>query len=173
MPCSLVVLIHVRLITINTMDLDIITSSHLTHVGLHGSIVMWVTFILRCYKAIIRRVSGLLIPIPIGLIFFSILWSIRMSMRSYIRCSRGCTMRWYIVRYMGSSMIWKLRRSRNRYMTCWHNRRNLDLWYYSVRSRRVVAVFWPEAPRELGGGWVVKKAFEGMGFEDDETCEGM
>ena len=67
MPRSLVGLIHIRLIAIQTMALAsvIITSSHMTHEGMHGSIVMQSTLIMRCYKAIVRRVSGLLIPVPI------------------------------------------------------------------------------------------------------------
>ena len=107
MPCSLVVLIHIRLIAICTMALasGIITSSHMTHDGLHGSIVIQSTLIMRHYKSIIRRLRGLLIPIPIRLIVLSVLWSIRMSMGSSIRCS----MRWSIVRYIGSSMSWTMR----------------------------------------------------------------
>ena len=37
----------------------------------------------------------------------------------------------------------------------------------------LVATFWLEVPHESGGGWVVKKALEGKGFEDDGTCKGM
>ena len=104
MPRSLIVLVHIRLISINTMALAIISSSHLTRIGLHGSIVMWVTFIMQCYEAIIGRVSRLLIPVPIGLIVMSILRSIRLSMRSSIRCPMGCPMRMFIVRDMGNSL---------------------------------------------------------------------
>ena len=82
MPFSLVVLIHIILIVIHTMALasGIITSSHMTHEGLHGSIVMQSTLIIRCYKAIFRRVSGLLIPVPMRLIVLSVIRSIRRSM---------------------------------------------------------------------------------------------
>ena len=104
MPCSLIVLVHVRLIAINTMALAIIKSSHLTRIGLHGSIVIWGTLIMQCYKAIIGRVSRLLIPIPIGLIVLSILQSIRLSMRRSIRCPMGCRMRSSMVRDMGNSL---------------------------------------------------------------------
>ena len=104
MPRSLIVLVHVRLIAINTMALAIITSSHLTRIGLHGSIVMWGTLIMECYKAIIGRVSRLLIPVPIGLIVMSMLRSIRLSMRSSIRCPMGCPMRSSLVRDMGKSL---------------------------------------------------------------------
>ena len=135
MPHSLIVLVHVRLIAINTMALAIITSSHLTHIGLHGSIVMWGTLIMRCYKAIIGRVRRLLIPVPIGLIFLSILQSIRLSMRSSIRCLMGCPMRMSTVRDMGNSLRWTIRRSRNRDMNSRHNRRYLNLRYYGVSSR--------------------------------------
>ena len=109
MPCSLIVLVHLRLIAINTMALAIINSSYLTCIGLHGSIVMWVTLIMQCYKDIIGRVSRLLIPVPIGLIVISMLWSIILSMRSSIRCPMGCPMRMPIVRDMGKSLRWTIR----------------------------------------------------------------
>ena len=136
-PCSLIVLIHVSLIVVNTMALAIISSSHLTRVGLHGSIMMWCSLTMRCYKSIIRRVSRLLILISIGLIVLSILWSIRLSMRSSIRCPMGCPMRISIVRYMGNSLRWTMRQSRNRNMTSQDNRRYLTLRYYRVSSHRM------------------------------------
>ena len=105
MPRSLIILVHIRLITVNTMALAIISSSCLTRVALHGSIMMCYTLTRRCYKAIIRIVSGLLIPVPIGLIVLSILRSIRLSMRSSIRCP----MRISIVRDMGNSLRWTVR----------------------------------------------------------------
>ena len=37
----------------------------------------------------------------------------------------------------------------------------------------LVVILWPKGPCELEGGWVIKKTFEGTGFEDDGTCEGM
>ena len=107
----------------NTMALAIITSSHLTRIGLHGSIVMWCTLIMRCHKAIIGRVIKLLTPVAIRLIVLSILQSIRMSMRSSIRCPmRSC-----IIRDMGNSLRRTVRRSRNRNMTSRDNRRYLTL----------------------------------------------
>ena len=109
MPCSLVILVHVSLIAVNTMAMAIITSSHLTRIGLHGSIVMWGTLIMRCYKAIIGRASRLLIPIPIGLIVLSILRSIRQSMRISIRCPMGCPMRMSIVMDKENSLRWTIR----------------------------------------------------------------
>ena len=135
MTRSLIVLVHVRLISINTMALAIINSSHLTHIGLHGSIVMWCTLIMQCYKAIIGKASRLLIPVPIGLIVLSILRSIRLSMRSSIRCPIGCPMRMSIVRDMGKSLRWTMRRSRNKNMTSRDNRRYLTLRYYRAISR--------------------------------------
>ena len=102
MPCSLIVLVHLRLIAINTMALAIITSSHFTRIGLHGSIVMQGTLIMQCYKAIIGILNRLLIPVPIELIGLFILWSIILSMRSSIRCPMGCPMRISIVRDMGN-----------------------------------------------------------------------
>ena len=131
MPRYLIVLVHIRMITINTMALAIICSSHLTRVGIHRIIMMWCTLTMRCYKAIIRRVSRLLIPVPRGLIVLSILQSIRMSMRSSIRCP----MRISIARDMGNSLRWTIRRARNRDMTSRHNRRYLTLRYYHVSSR--------------------------------------
>ena len=123
MPCSLIFLVHIMLTTINTMALAIINSSHLTRIGLHGSIVMWGTLIMRCYKSMIGRVSRLLIPVPIGLIVLSILRSIRLSMRMSI------------VRDMGNSLRWTIRQSINRDMTFRHNRRHLTLRYYHASSR--------------------------------------
>ena len=135
MPRSLKILVHIRLITINSMAMAIISSSHLTHVGLHGSIMMWCTLIMRCYKAIIRGESGFFIPVPIGLIVLSILWSIRLSMRSSIRCPMGCPMRSSIVRDMGNSLRWTVRRSRNKNMSSQDNRRYLTLRYYRASDR--------------------------------------
>ena len=137
MPRSLIILVHIRMITVNTMALAIITSSHLNRIGLHGSIVMRGTLIMRCYKAIIGRVSRLLIPVPIGLIVLSILQSIRLSMRSSIRCPMGCPMRMSIARDMGNSLRWNIRQSRNKDMTSRHNRRYLTLRYYCASSRRM------------------------------------
>ena len=65
MDHSLIVLIHIGLITITTMALTIVPSSRLTHVGWHGSTIMWCTLTIWGYKAVIWRVSGLLIAIPI------------------------------------------------------------------------------------------------------------
>ena len=134
MPRSLIVFVHIRMTTVNTMALAIISSSRLTRVGLHGSIMMWCTLTMQCYKDIIRGVSGLLIPIPIQLIALSILWSIRLSMRSSIRCPMGYTMRSSIRRDMGNSLRWTVRRSRNRNMTSRDNRRYLTLRYYCTSS---------------------------------------
>ena len=53
-------LIHIGLIT--TMALDIVLSSCLTRIGWHGSTIVPWTLTSRSYKAIIRRVSRLLIP---------------------------------------------------------------------------------------------------------------
>ena len=134
MRCSLIILVHIRLIIVTTMAMAIASSSRLTHVGPHGSIVMQGALIMRCYKAIIGRVSKLLIPVPIWWIILSIVWSIQMSMRSSIRCSMGCPMRRSIVRDMGSSMRWNMRLSKNRDMTSRHNRRYLNLRYYRANS---------------------------------------
>ena len=149
------------------MSLAIITSSHLTHVGLHGSIVMWGILIMRCYKAIIRRVSRLFIPVPVGLVFLSILRSIRLSTRSSIRCPMGCPMRSSIIRDLGNSLRWTVRRSRNRNMTSWDNRRYLTLRYYRASSCTMNMASSDISDR------VVKNAFEGVGFEDKGTFEGM
>ena len=53
-------LIHIGLIT--TMALAIVPSSHMTHIGWHGSTIVWWTLTIRSYKAVVRRVSRLLIP---------------------------------------------------------------------------------------------------------------
>ena len=60
---SLIVLIHIGLIT--TMALAIVPSSCLTRIRWHGSTIVWWTLTIRSYKAIIWRVSRLLIPTPI------------------------------------------------------------------------------------------------------------
>ena len=65
MDRSLIVLIHIGLITITTMALAMVPFSCLNCIGWHGSTIMWCTLTMWGYKAIIRRVSGLLIPIPI------------------------------------------------------------------------------------------------------------
>ena len=65
MDHSLIVLIHIGLITITTMALAIVPSSHLTRIGWHGSTIVWCTLTIWSYKAVIWRVSGLLIPVPI------------------------------------------------------------------------------------------------------------
>ena len=64
MDCSLIDLIYIGLITITTMALAIVPSSHLTHVGWHGNTITWCTLTMWGYKDIIRRVSRFLIPIP-------------------------------------------------------------------------------------------------------------
>ena len=56
-------LIHIGLIT--TMALAIVPSSHLNHIGWHGSTIVWWTLSIRSYKAVVRRASRLLIPAPI------------------------------------------------------------------------------------------------------------
>ena len=56
-------LIHIGLIT--TMALAIVPSSHMTRIGWHGSTIVWWTLTSRSYKAVIRRVSRLLIPASI------------------------------------------------------------------------------------------------------------
>ena len=61
-----------------------------------------------CYKAIIGRVSRLLIHVPIGLIVMSILLSITLSMRSSIWCPMRCPMRMSIVRDMRKSLRWTI-----------------------------------------------------------------
>ena len=104
MPHSLIVLVHIILKTVTTMAMAIVSSSRLTHVGWHGSTIMWCTLTIWSYKAIIQGVSGLLIPVPIRLIALSILRSIRLSMRSSIRCPMGCPMRSSISRDMGNSL---------------------------------------------------------------------
>ena len=63
MDLSLIVLIHIGLIT--TMALAIVPSSHLTCIGQYGSTIVWCTLTIQSYKAIIWRVSRLLIPTPI------------------------------------------------------------------------------------------------------------
>ena len=89
-PCSLIGLVDIGLISIDTMDLasGIVTSSHLTYVGL--CIIVWSTLRLGCYEATVRRLISGLIPGPIrciGLsIRHSIRWSIRRSIRWYIPC---------------------------------------------------------------------------------------
>ena len=65
MDLSLIVLIHIGLITITTMALAIVTSSRLTHIGWHGSTIVWCTLTIRSYKAVVQRISRLLIPTPI------------------------------------------------------------------------------------------------------------
>ena len=65
MEHSLIVLIHIGLITITTMALAIVPSSCLTCIGWHGSTIVWWTLTIRSYKAVIWRVSRLLIPTPI------------------------------------------------------------------------------------------------------------
>ena len=60
MDCSL---IQIGLIT--TMALAIVSSSRMTHIGWHGSTIVRWTLTSRSYKAIIRRVSRLLIPTSI------------------------------------------------------------------------------------------------------------
>ena len=63
MEHSLIVLIHIGLIT--TMALAIVPSSGLTHIGWHGSTIVWWSLTIRSYKAVIWRVNRLLIPTPI------------------------------------------------------------------------------------------------------------
>ena len=65
MDHSLIVLIHIGLITITTMTLAIVPFSCFTHIGWHGSTIVWCTLAIWSYKAIIWRVSGLLILAPI------------------------------------------------------------------------------------------------------------
>ena len=65
MDHSLIVLIHIGLITITTMALAIVPSSCLTHIRWHGRTIVWCTLTIQGYKDIIWRVSGLMIPIPI------------------------------------------------------------------------------------------------------------
>ena len=60
MDCSL---IHIGLIT--TMDLAIVPSSHMTHIGWRGTTIVWWSLTIRSYEAVIRRVRRLLIPAPI------------------------------------------------------------------------------------------------------------
>ena len=56
-------LIHIGLIT--TMALAIVPSSRITRIGWCGNTIVWWTLTSRNYKAVIRRVSRLLIPAPI------------------------------------------------------------------------------------------------------------
>ena len=108
MPFSLIGLVRIRLIVIHTMALasGIVTSSHLTHKGLHGSIVIWSIVGMRYYKAIIRRLVHGLIPGSIMWIFLSVTWFIRRSIRDSI----SWTMRWSTRR----SITWSI----GRYMSC-------------------------------------------------------
>ena len=63
MDRSLVVLIHIGLIT--TMALAIVLSSFLTYIGWNESTIVWWTLTIRSYKAVVRRISRLLIPTSI------------------------------------------------------------------------------------------------------------
>ena len=63
MDRSLIVLIDIGLIT--TMALAIVPSSRMTRIGWHGSTIVWWTLTSRSYKAVVWRVSRLLIPAPI------------------------------------------------------------------------------------------------------------
>ena len=56
-------LVHIGLIT--TMALAIVSSYYLTRIGWRVSTVVWWTLTSRGYKAVIRRVSRLLIPASI------------------------------------------------------------------------------------------------------------
>ena len=127
--CSLIVLIHIGLITVTTMALIIVPSSCLTCVGWHGSTIMWCTLTMWGYKAIIRRVSRLLIPIPIRWITLSILRPIIRSISHHIRCpmrqsiSRDTCSGSRNIRPESSNMT-----SRSMNMTSWNNG-----WYLNLR----------------------------------------
>ena len=82
--CSL---IHIGLI--NTMALAIVPSSHMTHIGWHGSTIVQWTLTSRSYKAIIRRVSRFLIVASIRLRTLSILRPIIGSIGHRMRCPMG------------------------------------------------------------------------------------
>ena len=56
-------LIHIGLIT--TMALAIVPSFRMTLIGWCGNTIVWWTLTIRSYKAVVRRVSRLLIPTPI------------------------------------------------------------------------------------------------------------
>ena len=86
MDRSLIVLIHIGLITITTMALAIVPSSYLTHIGWHGSTIVWCTLTIWSYKAIIWRLSRLLIPSPIRTRTMSILRPIIGSIIHRMRC---------------------------------------------------------------------------------------
>ena len=86
MDCSLIVLIHIGLITVNTMALAIVPSSHLTHIGWHGSTIVWWTLTIRSYKVVVWRISRLLIPAAIRSRTLSILRPIIGSISHRMRC---------------------------------------------------------------------------------------
>ena len=77
-------LIHIGLTT--TMALAIVPSSHMTCIGWRGSTIVWWTLTSRSYKAIIRRVSRLLIPASIRGRTLSILRPIIGSISHRMRC---------------------------------------------------------------------------------------
>ena len=101
-PCFLIGLVCIRLIAIYTMALvsGIITSSNLTHIGLHVRIVIWSTLRLGCYKSIIRSLVRGLIPRPIRCVVLSVRWFVRWFIRRSMRGSINWTMRWSMGRYM-------------------------------------------------------------------------
>ena len=75
-PHSLIILVHVGIIVVNTMALasGIIASSCLTHKRVHGNIVIQNTLILECYKAIVVILICGFSPGPIR---WYIMWYIR------------------------------------------------------------------------------------------------
>ena len=77
-------LIHIGLIT--TMDMAIVSSSHMTHIGWHGSTIVRWTLTSRSYKSIVRRVSRLLIPASIRRRTLSILCPIIGSIGHRMSC---------------------------------------------------------------------------------------
>ena len=125
---SLIVWVHIGLISVSTMALAIVPSSHLTRVGWHGSTIMWCTLTMWGYKAIIRRVSELLIPVPIRLITVSILRPIIRSIRHPMRCPMGH----FVSRNVGSRI--NDMTSRNRDTTPRNNRRYLNLRHNCASS---------------------------------------
>ena len=65
MDRSLIVLIHIGMITITLMSLAIVPSSRMTCIGWHGNTIVWWTLTSRSYKSVIRRVRRFLIPTSI------------------------------------------------------------------------------------------------------------
>ena len=115
-----------------SVALAIVPSSHLTRIGWHGSTIVWCTLTIRSYKAVIWRVSRLLIPAPIRWRTLSILCPIVGSISHGMRCP----MRHSVSRniHSGSWNIHSRSRnvtSRSMNMTSWNNG-----WCMKLRHNR-------------------------------------